>query len=232
MKVLITGASSPLSRELAQALGKSHVVRLTDRVDVSTMHEFIRSDLDHDESTNRMVRGMDVIVHSGEPPRDASPSDQLDAAMRGTYNLLWAAWEEGVRKVVYLSSLSVMSKYDERFAVTEQWKPTPTTDPATLCYHMGEFVCREFARENKLSVVSLRLGDIVWEGAGAASTSDLYLDDLAQAVEKALSVEVMYGWSSAPTSWNVFHVQSSVANQRFLTNTARETLGFEPASRE
>ena len=39
---------------------------------------------------------MDAIVHSGEAHSQANTSDKLDVAMRCTYNLLWAATEEGV----------------------------------------------------------------------------------------------------------------------------------------
>jgi uronate dehydrogenase len=232
MKILITSAASRLQQELATALGRSHDIRLTDRKDVATNHEFVRSDLGHDESTNALVKGVDVIIHSGEVDASASVSDQLDAVMRGTYNLLWAAREEGVPRVVYLSSLSVMGKYDENLAVTERWKPTPTTDPDVLCYHMGEFVCREFAREQRTNVVCLRLGDLVWDGeSGGQSTSALQIADAVQAVEKALTVEVIQNWTSIPNAWNIFHIQSSVPNQRFITGTAQEVLGFQPVTR-
>ncbi|MCZ6765941.1 MAG: NAD(P)-dependent oxidoreductase [bacterium] len=230
MKILITAAASRLTQALANHLSATNEVRLTDRSDVSTPHEFIRADLGHGESTNGLVRGMDAIIHVGESDPALNASEKLDAAMRGTYNLLWAAREEGVERIVYLSSLDVMGKYDEDLAVTERWLPVPTTDPDVLCFHMGEYVCREFAREQKTNVVCLRLGNIAWDADGS-STSTLYPDDAFQAVERALIVEVTFNWTSIPSTWNVFHVQSSVPNQRFLTGTARETLGFQPANR-
>ena len=65
MNILITGASTPLSRHLASALGGRHMVTLTDIADVPGVEGFVRCDLDHDDATNDLVRGTDVIVHSG-----------------------------------------------------------------------------------------------------------------------------------------------------------------------
>ncbi len=106
MKVLITAAGSGLSRQLADFPWRcDHEVLLTDREDVATGHAFVRSDLNHTQPTNDLVRGVDVIVHSGAIDSRDSISDQLDYQMRCTYNLLWAAWQEGVPRFVYLSSL-------------------------------------------------------------------------------------------------------------------------------
>ena len=225
MKILITAAASRLSQDLGASLSDDHDVVLTDRKKVSTGQGFTRSELGHDETTNKLVRGVDAIIHSGEVDADASVSDQLDAAMRCTYNLLYAAAEEGVRRFIYLSSLRILDKYDENMVVTETWRPIPTTDAPVLCYHMGEYVCREFARERKLEVVCLRLGELVWDeaGPGAASSSALYPEDAIQATEAAMTAEV--------SSWSIFHIQSALPNARYLTKAAEKTLGYAPTPR-
>jgi hypothetical protein len=235
MKVLVTLASSHLSLEIASSLGGSHEVRLTDKNEVSTDLEIVRSDLGHGAPTNELVRGMNAIVHSGEIDPAASVSDQLDYQMRCTYNLLWSAAEEGVQRFIYLSSLRLMDGYDPDLAVTERWKPLPTTNVSVLCYHLGEMICREFARENKISVVILRLGDFESEKVAktAISTSTLYMDDAALAIEKALGADHS-GWL------DIYHIQSVVPNARYLTGqpwwsaddvSPSFNLGYEPRAR-
>ena len=227
----MTAVSLPLIGELATALVGSHQVRLTDTKEVSTGGEFLRSALSHDPSTNDLVRGMDAIIHSGEADPSASESGQLDYHMRCTYNLLWAAREEKVPRLIYLSSLRQMEKYDEDLAVTERWRPVPAADAPSLCYHLGEYVCREFAREFKIEVVCLRLGEVTPVGSPAPSTSALYLDDAIDAVEKALTYEA--------TGWDIFHIQSAVPNARYLSGqpwwSADEfpstSLGYTPRQR-
>ena len=223
MRVLITSAASPWPRELAALLSGSHDVRLTDQTEVSSDLEFVRSDLGHEAPTNDLVRGMDAIVHPGDVDPAASVSDQLDFQMRCSYNLLWAAAEEGVSRFVYLSSLHLMDKYDEGLAVTERWRPVPTVDVPVLCYHLGEYVCREFAREGKADVVVLRLGDITANGSPAQSSSALYVDDAVQAVDRALTADL--------SGWNIFHIQSAVPNARFPTGQPwRKANGDPPVS--
>ena len=229
-RVLITSASTRLARHIASALAGEHELRLTDRVPVSGAPEFTQCDLGHGEATNALVRGMDAIVHSGHVDSTLSVSDQLDAAMRCTYNLLQAATEERVPRLVYLSSLRLMGGYAENLAVTEGWRPIPTTETSDLCYHLGEFVCREFARERRLEVVCLRLGELAW-GDAPASTSALFPDDAAEAVRRALSADLSEGYAGSVSAWNVFHIQSAVPNARFLTAAASRRLGYEPTAR-
>ena len=125
MNILITGASSPLVRHLASELGARHTVMLTDIVDAPGA---VLCDLGHDSATNDLVRGADVIVHFGQTDGNADVSERLDTAMRRCYNLVQAAYEEGVPRIVLLSALSVMGRYDQNLAVTETWRPAPTTD--------------------------------------------------------------------------------------------------------
>jgi nucleoside-diphosphate-sugar epimerase len=132
MHILITSAASPLARALAVALRQEHQLRLTEVAQVDLEGEFVCSPLEHDFSTNLLVRGMEAIVHVAEPLPGATEEQQLDYLTRGTYNLLWAATAEGVRRVVYLSTLEVMSRYYESFIVNERWRPRLKTESRPL----------------------------------------------------------------------------------------------------
>jgi hypothetical protein len=201
MKILITGQRSQVAKDLFEALPPTHEVTLTD------------SAINHTPETNNLVRGTDVIIHSGEVDATATPSDQLDYQMRSTYNLLRAATDEGVPRLIFLSSLQLMNGHAPNLAVTERWKTTPTTDLPVLSHHLGEMVCREFAREGKINVIMLRLGEITSESDTNPSTSALYMDDAISAVENALTAQTA-GWL------DIFHIQSAVPNARYLTGQA------------
>ena len=228
MNILITGASTRISRLLASTLSESHSVTVTDRVPVPDLDNFVQCDLDHDAATNDLVRNMDVVIHSGQVDAGLPVSDQLDGGMRCVYNLVRAAVEEGVPRLVFLSSLSVMGRYDEDYVVTERWLPAPTTNADVLCFHLGEFICREFAREQRIEVVCLRLGGLVGDSGAHMSTSALFPDDAVQAVESALTADISEGYADSRSHWAVFHIQSDVPNRRFLSTTAEMRLGFRP----
>ena len=230
MNILITGASTRISNLIATALAGQYSVTLTDRVPSTSLDNFVLCDLGHDASTNDLVRGMDVVIHSGQVDLGLPVSEQLDGGMRCVYNLVRAAAEEGVPRVVFLSSLSVMGRYDDDYVVTERWLPSPTTETDALCFHLGEFICREFAREQRIEVVCLRLGDIVSNEGSPLSTSALFPEDAVQAVERALTADISEGYADSRSYWAVFHIQSDVPNRRFLTATAETGLGYRPVT--
>lgn len=219
MQLLITSAATPLARSLAEILAADHTLRLTDRVPVQSLHEFAISYLGHDASTNLLVQGMDAIVHVASAPEGMDPPAQIDWMTRGTYNLLHAAAAEGVGQVIYLSSLALMTPYDENFRVDERWRPLPQPQPPTLTTYLGESICREFAREHKLTVVVLRLANVVIaDEERVAPWVDVR--DAAQAIQKALTADV--------DRWSIYHIASASAAPRFSISKAQTELGFEP----
>jgi nucleoside-diphosphate-sugar epimerase len=224
MNVLLTSATSALGGAVAAEIGESHHLRLTDRRMAALPGEFVFSPLGHDASTNLLVRGLDALVVVGEPLQDEAAPSYLDAMTRGLYNLLWAAHQEQVTRVVYLSTLDLMTAYGPEYIVTERWRPRPTPEPHLLGKHLGEYVCREFAREHKLTVVVLRLGTVVSAGeVMGQSVNPMWLDqkDLGGAVQGALTAELPH--------WNVIHVQGKQSGARFSVGDAEKLIGFAPA---
>ena len=223
MHILITSAACPLAQALANALKDEHQVRLTERVFVETEREFAQCALGHDAATNLLVRGMDAIVHVAEPLPHENENEQIDYLTRCTYNLLHAASQEGVPRVVFLSTLDVMTRYDENLTVGERWRPLPTTEPRALSKHLGEFTCREFAREHKINVVVLRLGKVVKADDVKDQPFDpMWVDesDVAHAVSCALSAKT---WR-----WSIFHIQHDSPRARFSVAHAKRALGYSP----
>ncbi len=222
MKLLLTTARNRLTEHLAQALATRHRVVLTDTLPVRSRHQFVSCDLNHDAETRLLVEGMDAIIWPGwtDPAEDAS--SRLDRQTRCLYNLLWAAWEAGVPRVVQLSSLAVMDQYPADLRVTERWLPWPAAEPPTLTYRLGEIVCREFAREGKLQVVCLRLGSVLWSPEHSSSDG-VTVQDAVAAVGRSLTADL--------PAYSVFHIQSNVSGQRYGTERAQRILGFESSRR-
>jgi len=229
-RVLITSAESPLAQTLAGILSQDREVRLTGRTEMHSRFEYVRSTLGHDPTTNQLLKEVDAIVHVAEPLPGENETQQIDYLTRGTYNLLWAASEEGVKRVVFLSTLELMTAYDESYLVSESWRPLPSTEPRVLSKHLGEFTCREFARENKLSVVVLRLGKVMRASDVAGKAVDpMWVEerDVASAVVGALNARLADS-ASAVGRWAVFHVQSDSPKARFGVSSAKSALGFKP----
>lgn len=229
MNVLITSAASPLAHHLARGLYAAHDVRLTDIRDARGPWPFVRCDLGHDEATDRLVAGVDVLIHLALPPpecadgTETAANELIDYQTRRTYNLLLAASEAGVARCIYASSLSIFANCEEDWAVNERWRPRPSTEPQVLAQHLGEFTCREFAREGRIAITCLRLGKIGQPNDNAAHPPDptwLAPADAVHAFQCALA---------APAEpWAIYHIQSDFPGARYSIAKARDGLGYAP----
>ena len=229
MNILITQGKSSLAAALADHLSAGHTVRLTDLAADGDDSGVVQCDLGHDDATDNLVQGIDAIIHIGYNAVDSGdPSDLLDFHTRGTYNLLTAAAEAGVSRCIYLSTLRLLEDYEENLTVTEKWRSLPPSeDPLLLSCHLGEIVCKEFARDSLIDVVTLRLGfPLVCGDRQAAVDSGesaaVSLDDVFAVVERSLTADI--------TRWQDIHVQSPVPRQRFLMHAAGEILQYPTAS--
>ncbi|MCY4437507.1 MAG: NAD(P)-dependent oxidoreductase [Chloroflexi bacterium] len=236
MNILITSAASALAADLAAAFASEHNVRLTDVGDVSTPFPFVRCDLGHAAATDRLVEDVDVLIHladcfstyADDATGNAADSANrlIDYQTRCTYNLLLAASEAGVPRCIYASSLSLFTGCEEDWAVDEQWRPRPSPEPTILAQHLGEFTCREFAREGRLAITCLRLGKLEHSDDADAQPDDplwLARADAVHAFQCALA--------APPEPWAVYHIQSAFPEARFSTDKARAALGYAPRQR-
>ena len=229
-EVLVTSAHSELARVIAAKLEGDYQVRLTAPVHVEAPCEFVKSALNHDELTNLAVQGVDAIVHVAEPLTDIGHVEGIDYRTRCTYNLLQAAVKAGVPSVVYLSSLRMMGGYDKSLQVDEDWRPLPTPTSGGLSDYLGEFTCREFAREGKLNVIVLRLGNVASaEALGEEASNSVWVDsrDVAQAVSCTLT-KLLADSAAIRGHWSVFHVLSHSPSSRLPIRKARRILGYRP----
>ncbi len=215
MKILIRDGDWWLGEQLASALGDDG--HLTSLIPYDT-------ELGHDEATDDIVKGNDAIVVFGYNQEPTDPTAIVDHSTRQLYNLLHSASEAGVSRCVYVSSLKLFSDYEENLTVTEKWRSLPPTeDVPLLACHLGEVVCKEYARDRLIQVATVRLGFPIVEGDHSAAqatgqTAAVSSDDAIDAIKRALT-------SDSLQQWQDIHVQSPVENQRYLMHAASELLG-------
>ena len=164
--LLIAGASAGLGTWLAQALEeRHHDVRQTDMC--AAHASVLRCSLHHEDASLReVVRGVEqivVITNFLGGSTALNDGDQwLDIATRGAYNLLCAACEAAVKRVVIVSCLDVFEKYAADLVLDPQWMPRPSCSPQQLGPHLTEFVAREYAYVgiNNMRVTVVRMGQL------------------------------------------------------------------------
>jgi nucleoside-diphosphate-sugar epimerase len=233
MSILITGGDSRLGRALAARLAADHTIRLFDAAFTTPPTvESVTGDLRDPAAVQPALQGVDTIIHLTPltaPQQIQEETAALDLAMRGSYVLVNAAREAGVRKIILASTLALFDRWPAHYAVNEQWRPRPEPTVEHLCAWLAECSVRENIRTGELQVLCLRFGQIVDEAEAAGGSYDprwLHLDDAVHGVERALAYE-----ASLRPDWRIFHItaQGPRAKIRLARQaSAGEAFGYAP----
>jgi len=155
-RVLVTGGGGFIGSNLVRALlDAGDDVRVLDnfstgnRANLNDLDvEIVEGELRSYERVHNAVRGVDVVFHLGalgSVPRSVQdPLTSSAVNVEGTLNVLLAARDEGVRRVVYSSSSSVYGTRRE-LPVTEDQAPDPLS-PYGVAKLAAERYCVSFSR--------------------------------------------------------------------------------------
>lgn len=216
MKILIRDGDWWLGDQLAAMLGDDG--HLTAPIPYSV-------ELGHDASTDEVVEGYDALVVFGNTQQSGDPGALIDHSTRQLYNLLHAASNAGATRCIYVSTLRIFEDYEENLTVTEKWRSLPPSeDVPLLACHLGEIVCKEYARDQRIQVTTVRLGFPIIDGDRAAAeasgeTAAVSATDAIEAIKRSLTADTL-------SQWQDIHVQSPVKNQRYLMHAADRLLSF------
>lgn len=164
----MTGGAGFIGSNLVDALvGEGHEVRVLDNfstgqranLDAASGHaEVVEGDLRSYERVSRAVRGCEVVLHQGALPsvprsvQDPLTSSEINVG--GTLNVLLAARDAGVRRVVFASSSSVYGDAEGLPRVETQ--PTSPLAPYAVSKLAAEQYCRVAHLVYDLETVCLR----------------------------------------------------------------------------
>jgi nucleoside-diphosphate-sugar epimerase len=172
MNVLVTGGAGFIGSSLARSLaGDGHAVRVLD--DFSTGRkenldgvdgdlEVLEGDVRDPAAVARAVAGAEVVHHLAALPSVArsvaDPRASHQVNVDGTLNVLLAAVDAGVGRVVYASSSSVYG--DTPVLPKHEAMPVSPRSPYAAAKLAGEAYCRSFARVYPLQTICLRLFNV------------------------------------------------------------------------
>jgi UDP-glucose 4-epimerase len=168
VKVLVTGGGGFIGSHIVdRLLADGHSVRVLDNfatgrrenlLDVLSDIELVEGDIQSYERVHNAVVGCEVVLHQGALPSvPRSVQDPLTSNatnVTGTLNVLLAARDSGVRRVVYASSSSIYGANPE-LPKHEELLPLPIS-PYAVAKLAGEGFCRSFHEVFGLETVSLR----------------------------------------------------------------------------
>jgi len=166
MVVLITGGSGFIGSHIAELLAnKGFTVRVLDNFSTSTKKnldgistELVKGDIQDFKTVKDCMEDVEFVLHQAalaSVPRSISnPIITNTVNICGTLNVLKAAQESNVKRVVFASSSSVYGGCEE-IIKTETLTPLPLS-PYALTKLAGEYYCKIFHSIYGLETVSLR----------------------------------------------------------------------------
>ena len=170
MTVLVTGGAGFIGSALVRSLvSQSHRVRVLDDLSTGLVEnlrdtdevELELGDVRDPDEVRSAVTGSDVVWHLAALPSVArsvvDPATTSEVNVGGTLNVLTAARDLGVRRVVYASSSSVYGQ--GRLPLREDLAPAPIS-PYAASKLAAEGYCRAFAHVFGLETVVLRLFNV------------------------------------------------------------------------
>ena len=167
-RYLVTGGAGFIGSHIAQALlDQGESVRVLDNLatgketNLAVLKgrvQIIQGDLRNFEAVRAAVEGVEVVFHQGAlasvPRSIADPVTSLEININGTQNVLQAARDAGVRRVVYASSSSIYGN-TPTLPKHEQMQPHPVS-PYAIHKLTGELLCQAFTAIYGLETVALR----------------------------------------------------------------------------
>lgn len=162
---LVTGGAGFIGSHLTEALlSQGHRVRVLDnlstgkRENIPAGAEFFQADFCDEAAIRPAFEGVEGVFHVGALPRVpfsiAQPIESAKNNIMGTLNVLVAARDAKVKRVVYSASSSAYGNQD-RLPLTPDMRPNPL-NPYALQKYVGELFCQQFSSLYGLETVSLR----------------------------------------------------------------------------
>jgi len=230
-RVLVTGAAGNIGSYFAAHAHARYALRLMVRAGDDTQElqpygEVVEGDLSDLEGMKRLCANIDTVLHlAGDASPSATWQSLLDANIIGTYNTMVAAKAAGCRRLIYASSIHVVSGY----APDIQVKTSEPVNPGDLygvskCF--GEALGRYMAEQEGLSVIALRIGAFqpitAAERAEGVAMLDAFVSqrDLTQLITRCIDDEAL--------RFALFHGLSDNRFKRLDISDARALVGYAP----
>ena len=169
--IVVTGAAGRLGKRVAQRLiNEGFQVLGTDRVPSDDPPSpFVQTDLCDAEAAAEVLKGAEAVIHMGAIPGPSGdvPREIFRNNVQSTLNILMAAAEQKLRRVVFSSSAFAMGwarspqAFVPLYVPLDEDHPMMPFEPYGLSKQVGECIGEMVARSSSTSVMSLRFTNVV-----------------------------------------------------------------------
>jgi len=193
-KIVLTGAAGRLGSYLREPLTKlADVLVSTDIIeDIGELYEgeeYQSADLSKLDAMLAVTEGADMIVHFGAIGDEAPFDEILNANIVGAYNVWEAAYKNGVRRVVYASSVHAIGMHDRTAGIGLDAPHKPDTYYG-LAKCFAEDLASLYWDKRGIESVCMRIFSCAQVTNARALGTWLSYDDLIHLVEQSINTPV------------------------------------------
>jgi uronate dehydrogenase len=160
-RVLLTGAAGGVGTVLRDGLaGRYPVLRVSDIAPLGEARigeEIVYADIREPDEVDRMMEGVDAVVHLGGIPVEDSWENILQTNIAGAYNVFEAARRHGVKRLIFASSNHAIGFY-RRGRRIDSAVPARADSRYGLSKAFGEDLGSLYADKHGLGVMAIRIG--------------------------------------------------------------------------
>lgn len=170
-KVVCTGGSGRLGRYVVEDLENHCSLTVLDmKPSNSEKAEFVSASVMDYDALVQAFKGQDAVVHLAAipNPRTAPADVTFNTNVQGTWNVMQAAEEAGVKRVVVASSDASLGLhynppgYQPQYLPMDESHPLRPIDFYSLSKEVTESICRSYANRGTVEVLAIRPTHIVF----------------------------------------------------------------------
>ncbi len=204
-RIVLTGAAGRLGSYLREPLSKlaDELVSSDIAPNIGTLYageRYVRADLAQFDAILSLLEGADMVVHFGANPDEAPFEELLGPNFVGAYNIWESAYRNGVKRVVYASSIHAVGMYPKTEFIGIDVAHRPDTFYG-LAKCFAEDLGRMYWEKRGLESVHLRILSCAQVTSARALGTWLSYDDLVHLVTRSIETpivgfSVIYGVSN------------------------------------
>jgi len=222
-KLVLTGAAGQLGSRLREPLSKMcDVLVSTDLAeDVGALFDgetYVKADLSSLDAMVDLLKGADMVVHFGAIGDEAPWDDILQSNIIGAYNIWEAAYRNGVKRVVYASSVHAVGMHIKTDTIGLDVPHRPDTYYG-LAKCFSEDLASLYWDKRGVESVCMRIFSCAPATNARSIGTWLSYDDLIHLVERSVDSPVV-GFSI------VYGISDN--DRAVVDNTKARHLGYRP----